>query len=54
VGLGEKDQAIEWLQKAYEERSSFLVSINVSPAYDSLRSDPRFKELLKKMGLPTE
>jgi hypothetical protein len=51
IGLGEKDQAFEWLQKAYEARSPFLIRIKVVPFYDSLRSDPRFTELLKKVGL---
>lgn len=51
IGLGEKDQAFEWLQKAYEERSSYLLYLKVQPLYDNLRADPRFTELLKKMGL---
>jgi TolB-like protein/Tfp pilus assembly protein PilF len=51
TGLGEKDQAFEWLQKAYEERSDFLLDLNITPVFDSLHSDPRFIELLKKVGL---
>jgi len=49
VGLGAKDKAFEWLEKGYEER--FLPSINVDPAYDPLRSDPRFQDLLRRMNL---
>jgi len=51
IGLGEKDQAFEWLEKAYETHDPRLLELRVSPLVDSLRSDPRFKALLKKMGL---
>jgi serine/threonine-protein kinase len=51
TGLGEKEQALKWLQEAYEERAGWLVYLNVDPRYDSLRSDPRFKELLQRMKL---
>jgi eukaryotic-like serine/threonine-protein kinase len=52
VGLGEKDQAFTWLEKAYEERSSSLVYLRVDSIWDSLRSDPRYADLLRRMGLP--
>jgi len=48
--LGDRDQAIAWLQKAYEVKE--LDSLN-EPAWDPLRSDPRFTELLRRVGLPT-
>ena len=51
AGLGEKDQAFEWLNKAYEERSSYLVFLKVEPIWDSLRSDRRFVDLLRRMRL---
>ena len=51
IALSEKDRAFEWLERAYEERISWLVFLNVMPKYDSLRSDPRFIGLLKKIGL---
>jgi tetratricopeptide (TPR) repeat protein len=51
AGLGEKDDAFEWLGKAYDERSSFLVWLSVDPVFDSLRSDPRFTDLLRRIGL---
>jgi TolB-like protein/Tfp pilus assembly protein PilF len=49
--LGDKDQAFNWLQKAYEERDSFLVFLNTGlPQLDNLRSDPKFAELMRKIG----
>jgi tetratricopeptide (TPR) repeat protein len=51
TGLGEKDRAFEWLEKAYEERSDLLVYLKVEPRVDRLRSDPRFTRLLRRMGL---
>lgn len=52
-GLGEKDVAFEWLQKAYVDRSMLLTFINVSPIFDNLRSDPRFADLLQRLNLRT-
>lgn len=49
--LGDKEKAFEWLNKAYEERSTELYDIAVDPFYDPLRSDPRFQELLRRMNL---
>jgi len=49
--LDEKDQAFEWLEKAYEQRSPMLVYVRVEPRFDNIRSDPRFKAILKKMNL---
>jgi len=52
AGLGKKDRAMDFLYKSSEERSSFMrMTIKVDPWFDSLRSDPRFTALLKKMGL---
>ena len=48
--LGEKDQAFLWLDKAYEEQVG-LSSLKMNPHFDLLRDDPRFDELLKKVGL---
>ena len=52
AGLGEKDQALAWLEKAYEDRSSYMVYLKVEPMLDSLRSDSRFGDLLRRMELP--
>ena len=52
VGLGQKDEAFEWLQKAYEARSPWLVfALKPDPRFDSLRSEPRFADLLRRMNL---
>ena len=50
VGMGDPDQAMTWLDKAYNAR--FNPSILLRPAFDPLRSDPRFKNLLRRIGLP--
>jgi serine/threonine-protein kinase len=51
AGLGEKDQAFAWLEKAYDEHSYTMAWLKVEPGWDSLRSDPRFADLLRRMGL---
>jgi hypothetical protein len=50
VGLGEHDRAMNWLSKAYNAR--FNPSILLRPAFDALRSDARFQDLLRRIGLP--
>jgi tetratricopeptide (TPR) repeat protein len=50
----EMDQAFVWLEKAYEERSSELVTLTTEPRFDNLRSDPRFKELERRIGLTSQ
>jgi eukaryotic-like serine/threonine-protein kinase len=52
AGLGERDQAFQWLEKSYEERSGRMVEVGVDPMLDSLRSDPRFQDLVRRIGLP--
>jgi TolB-like protein/Tfp pilus assembly protein PilF len=52
VSLGDKDKAIEWLEKAYSRRAGYLVMINVDSSFDDIRSDPRFQALRKKIGFP--
>src|SRR5262245_31368076 len=51
VGLGEKDRAIELLNKACDERAERLVWLRVDPRFDPLRQDPRFYEIMIRMGL---
>ncbi|HUI54057.1 MAG TPA: protein kinase [Bryobacteraceae bacterium] len=52
LGLGEKDQAFDWIEKAYEDRSAWLVYLKVDPLFDTVRADPRFVDLLRRVGLP--
>ncbi|MCI0605915.1 protein kinase [bacterium] len=53
VGLGERNRALEWLEKACEERDDWIVFLHVDPNMDLLRSKPRFQAILKRVGLPT-
>jgi len=48
--LGDKERVFEWLEKAYSDRSSWLVELRVDPAWDVVRSDPRYTDLLKRIG----
>ena len=52
AGLGEKDRAIDELQKAYDARDEYMPFLNVDPFFDSLRSDPRFIGILRRLNLP--
>ncbi|MBO0722667.1 MAG: hypothetical protein J2P41_17720, partial [Blastocatellia bacterium] len=51
TGLGDKDRAFEMLDKAYSEKAERLVWINADPRFDPLRNDPRFSNLLRRIGL---
>jgi eukaryotic-like serine/threonine-protein kinase len=51
TGIGDKDQAFEWLERAYEERFMLLVLLKVEPLFDPLRSEPRFQDLVRRIGL---
>ncbi|HEV3471440.1 MAG TPA: hypothetical protein VG148_19090 [Pyrinomonadaceae bacterium] len=50
LGLGEHDRALDWLARAFEERTGFLAFLRVEPMFDPLRDDPRFKELEQRIG----
>lgn len=52
AGLGEKDEAFIWLNKACDEHSLIPGPIRNDPRLDSLRDDPRYKDLLRRIGLP--
>jgi eukaryotic-like serine/threonine-protein kinase len=52
IGLGENDRAIEYLEKSYEEHCHWLIYLHVDPSMDGLRDDPRFQDLLRRIGLP--
>jgi TolB-like protein/Tfp pilus assembly protein PilF len=51
AGLGNRDEALRWLEKAYEERADGLTWLNVDPMLDDLRSDPGFQNLIQRIGL---
>lgn len=53
IGLGDKDRAFAWLEKAYQERSYFMAFLKVIPLADPLRSDPRLDDLLRRMRIPS-
>jgi TolB-like protein len=50
--LGEKDEALRWLERSFESHTRDLIYLKVEPAYDSLRGDPGFDALLRRVGLP--
>ena len=51
IGMGNDDQAFAWLEKAYMQHSNAMTTLKVDPLYDPLRSDPRFQNLLSRVGL---
>ena len=52
TSLDKKDEAFDWLNKACEERDPQVIWVHLDPQLDSLHSDPRFGELLQRMGIP--
>jgi len=52
VALGQKETAFEWLEQAYRIRSASLINLKVDPRFDVLRSDQRFSDLARRIGLP--
>jgi DNA-binding winged helix-turn-helix (wHTH) protein/TolB-like protein len=50
--LGDRDRAFQWLERAYDERVSTITNINIEPALDTLHGDPRWDDLLRRIGLP--
>jgi len=51
-GLDDKERAVEWLNRAYEEHAGFLIFVNSDPRFKPLRPDPRFQDLLRRMRFP--
>jgi hypothetical protein len=51
LGLGDNEQALAWLERAYQEQSNILQMIKVFPFFDPLREDPRFVDLVHRVGL---
>ena len=52
VALGEVDRALRVMEGAYRRRDGGLILLNADPRFDSLKSDPRFQQLLQRIGLP--
>jgi serine/threonine protein kinase/tetratricopeptide (TPR) repeat protein len=52
AGLDEKDAAFEWLEKAFQEHTSFLAYLKVHPIFENLHGEPRFDDLVKRIGIP--
>jgi TolB-like protein/Tfp pilus assembly protein PilF len=52
LGLDQLDETFRWLDKAFEERSFWLISLNVEPKFDGVRHDPRFAAMQRRLGLP--
>ena len=51
AGLGDKERAFEWLEKGYTGRDDSLTRLKTEPLFDSLRSDPRYTDLMRRVGL---
>jgi hypothetical protein len=52
AGLGDRARTLDWLERAYEGRATYLVFVNVDPRFDAYRDDPRFRDLVRRIGLP--
>ena len=54
IALGRNDEALDWMEHAFEERRGWLAYLNVHPVVDPLRNEPRFADLVARMGLNEE
>ena len=54
AAIGETDEAFAWLERGYREREPQMITLKTSPGFDPLRSDPRFDDLLRRIGFPEE
>ena len=52
VALGDKQTALDWLEKAYDQRDPYMITLKTNAYLDSLRSEPRFQALLRRMNFP--
>jgi TolB-like protein/DNA-binding winged helix-turn-helix (wHTH) protein/Tfp pilus assembly protein PilF len=52
VRVGDKDSAFEWLERGFEERDDLMIDLKAEPVFDGLRSDPRFQDLIRRVGIP--
>lgn len=54
VGLGESEQALAWLERAYQEHSQFMIYLNTDPRFDSLRNNARFQDFFRRLRFPSQ
>jgi TolB-like protein/DNA-binding winged helix-turn-helix (wHTH) protein len=52
VRVGDRECVFEWLERGFEERDDLMINLKVEPVFDSLRSDPRFQDLVRRVGIP--
>ena len=52
VRVGDKECAFEWLERGFQERDDLMIDLKVDPVFDGLRSDPRFQDLIRRVGIP--
>jgi TolB-like protein len=52
AGLGDRSRTLEWLEKAYQRRVPYMIFLAVDPHFDDFRAEPRFRDLVQRMGLP--
>ncbi len=50
-GLGDREESLKYLEKSFQERDSMLLFIKIDPVWDDFRNDPRFQDLLRRIGL---
>ena len=50
--VGDRDCAFQWLEKGFEERDDLMINPKVDPVFDGVRSEPRFRDLTRRVGLP--
>jgi hypothetical protein len=51
ASMGNREEALKWLEKGHEQHSNSMTALKVDPTYDSLRKEPKFQELLRRVGL---
>jgi hypothetical protein len=52
VRVGDKERALEWLEKGFEERDDLMINLKVEPVFDGLHSDPRLEDLVRRVVIP--
>jgi hypothetical protein len=52
AGMGNNNQTFRWLEKAFDDRANWLVWLRFDPRWDCIRSDPRYADLLRRIGIP--